>query len=112
MLGGAASFSLRGWGDLHAQSGSAPQPGAAADQLDKILRSKVLRVAVPKEFPPFGYTRDGILDGFDIVVARLLATDMRVSAKLEPVASGDRLVALLEDRVDFIISSLGKTAER
>jgi polar amino acid transport system substrate-binding protein len=95
-----------GWGLAAAQGKGEP------DQLDRILRSRVLRVAVPQEFPPFGFTRNGVVDGFDIAVARMLASDLRVSLKILPVASGDRLAALLEDRVDLIIASLGKTAER
>lgn len=72
----------------------------------------MLRVAVPQEFPPFGFTKNGVLDGFDIAVARMLAGDLRVSLKTLPVASGERLAALREDRVDLVIASLGKTAER
>lgn len=108
VLKGAAAAAGLGWG------GSALAQGAAApaDQLDRILRSKVLRVAVPQDFPPFGFTRNGVLDGFDIAVARMLAADLRVSLKTVPVASGERMAALLEDRVDIIIASLGKTAER
>ena len=84
-----------------------------ADQLDRILRSRVLRVAVPQDFPPFGFVNGkGALDGFDIAVARMLATDLRVALKTYPVASADRIPALLEDRVDVIIASLGKTPER
>ena len=84
-----------------------------ADQLDRILRSRVLRVAVPQDFPPFGFVNGkGALDGFDIAVARMLATDLRVALKTYPVASADRIPALLENRVDVIIASLGKTPER
>ena len=95
-----------GWGLAAAQGKGEP------DQLDRIQHSRVLRVAVPQEFPPFGFTRNGVVDGFDIAVARMLAGDLRVSLKIQPVASGDRLAALLEDRVDLIIASLGKTPER
>jgi len=109
-MAGAASLCAitgpLGWGVAAAQGKGEP------DQLDRILRARVLRVAVPQEFPPFGFTRNGVVDGFDIAVARMLAGDLRVSLKIQPVASGDRLAALLEDRVDLIIASLGKTAER
>lgn len=110
VLTGAAATGLGslGWGTVALAQGNA----APADQLDRILRSKVLRVAVPQDFPPFGFTRNGVLDGFDIAVARMLAADLRVSLKTVPVASGDRMAVLLEDRVDIIIASLGKTAER
>lgn len=106
-IAGAASLCTLGWGIAAAQG-----KGDAQDQLERILKSRVLRVAVPQEFPPFGFTKNGVLDGFDIAVARMLAGDLRVSLKTLPVASGDRLAALREDRVDLVIASLGKTPER
>jgi polar amino acid transport system substrate-binding protein len=87
-------------------------PHARADQLDQVLASRVLRVAVPKEFPPFGYTKDGATVGYDIAVARMLAQEMKVKLEIVPVASGDRLPFLQDGKVDLIISSLGKNAER
>lgn len=108
LTGAVAAATSLGWGGAALAQGTA----APADQLDRILRSKVLRVAVPQDFPPFGFVRNGVLDGFDIAVARMLAADLRVALKTVPVASGERMAALLEDRVDLIIASLGKTAER
>lgn len=107
-IAGAAGLCTLGWGGIAAAQGK----GDAQDQLERILNSRVLRVAVPQEFPPFGFTKNGVLDGFDIAVARMLAGDLRVSLKTLPVASGDRLAALREDRVDLVIASLGKTPER
>lgn len=106
-IAGAAGLCMAGWGIAAAQG-----KGDAPDQLDRILKSRVLRVAVPQEFPPFGFTKNGVLDGFDIAVARMLASDLKVTLKTVPVASSERLAALREDRVDLIIASLGKTAER
>lgn len=106
-LAGMAGLCSLGSGVAAAQA-----KGDAPDQLERILKSRVLRVAVPQEFPPFGFTKNGVVDGFDIAVARMLAADLRVTLKTVPVASSDRLPALLEDRVDLIIASLGKTAER
>lgn len=106
-LAGSAGLCMMGWDLAAAQTTAAPQ-----DQLERILRSRVLRVAVPQDFPPFGFTRNGVVDGFDIAVARMLAADLRVALKAIPVASADRLPALLEDRADIIIASLGKTPER
>lgn len=89
-----------------------PRPGAPPDQLDRILASRVLRVAVPKEFPPFGFIRNGIPEGYDIAIARMLALDMKVRLEIVPVASPDRLPYLQEGKVDLVIASLGKTAQR
>jgi polar amino acid transport system substrate-binding protein len=87
-------------------------PSARADQLDDILAAQVLRVAVPKEFPPFGYMKDGAPVGYDIAVARMLAREMKVRLEIVPVVSGERLSHLQNGKVDLIISSLGKNAER
>lgn len=82
------------------------------DQLDAIRNRKLLRVAVPKEFPPFGFVQNGAPDGYDIAVARMLAMDLNVRVELIPVISADRIPMLLDDKVDVIIASLGKNPER
>ena len=87
-------------------------PSARADQLDEIMAAKVLRVAVPKEFPPFGYMKNGAPVGYDIAVARMLAQEMKVRLEIVPVASGERLPHLQDGKVDLVISSLGRNAER
>jgi len=87
-------------------------PSARADQLDQILAHHVLRVAVPKEFPPFGLMRNGIAEGYDISVARMLAYDLKVRLEVVPVSSPERIPLLQADKVDVIIASLGKTPER
>lgn len=94
---------------LHA---APPAAAEAQDQLARIQASRVLRVAVPQDFPPFGFTQHGELLGFDISIAKMLAADLGAVVKLIPVASADRIPALLEDRADLIVSSLGKTPER
>lgn len=91
-----------------AQIGS-PKTG---DALDQILTQRLLRVAVSKEFPPFGSLKNGNPEGYDIAIARMLAMDMKVKLELVPVQSADRLPYLRDGKVDLVIASLGKTAER
>lgn len=94
-------------------AGSAAAIAAApADQLSQILSRKTLRVAVPKEFPPFGFIQHGEPSGYDISVARIMAMDLGVRLELVPVASAERLPHLQEGKVDLVIASLGKTPER
>ena len=85
---------------------------AANDQLTEILQRRVLRVAVPKEFPPFGSIQNGEVSGYDISIARILALDLGVRVELVPVSSPDRLPFLNDGKVDLVIASLGKTPER
>ena len=95
-----------------AQTAAPAKSGGPQDQLDRILAAGVLRVAVPKEFPPFGQLRDGIPVGYDVAVARMLALELRVRLEAMPVTSPERLPLLQDGKVDLIIASLGKTAER
>jgi polar amino acid transport system substrate-binding protein len=85
---------------------------AHADQLADVLQRRVLRVAVPSEFPPFGFIYKGVPDGYDIAVARMLALDLGVRAELVPVSSPERIPALESGKVDVIVASLGRTPER
>jgi polar amino acid transport system substrate-binding protein len=86
---------------------------ARADALDDIVKSGVLKVAVPQDFPPFGsVTSDLKPQGLDIDVATLIAKKMGVKIALVPVTSANRVPYLQTRKVDLIISSLGKNPER
>ncbi|MEO6921247.1 MAG: transporter substrate-binding domain-containing protein [Collimonas sp.] len=86
---------------------------ARADALDQIVKSGVLKVAVPQDFPPFGsVTSDLKPQGLDIDVATLIAKKMGVKIELVPVTSANRVPYLQTKKVDLIISSLGKNPER
>ena len=84
-----------------------------ADALDEIMKSKVLKVAVPQDFPPFGSVGSDMKPvGYDIDVAELIAKKMGVKAELVPVTSANRIAYLQTKKVDLVISSLGKNPER
>lgn len=86
---------------------------ARADALDDIQKHGVLRVAVPQDFPPFGsVTADLKPQGLDIDVATLIARKMGVKVELIPVTSANRIPYLQTKKVDLVISSMGKNAER
>lgn len=88
-------------------------PLSNADALDDILKNKVLKVAVPQDFAPFGSLDAGKkLAGYDIDMANLIAQEMGVAVELVPVSSADRIPYLTSKKVDLIISSLGKNPER
>jgi polar amino acid transport system substrate-binding protein len=90
-----------------------PMPVQAADALDRIIKAGVVRIAVPGNFPPFGDTgADTKLEGYDIDTAALIADALGVKLDLVPVSSGDRIPYLTGGKVDLVISSLGKDAER
>ena len=86
---------------------------AHADALDTIAKNGTLRVAVPEDYPPFGSVgTDMQPQGYDIDMAGLLAKSLGVKLKLVPVNSANRIPYLTTNKVDMVISSLGKTPER
>ena len=97
---------------LTALSLAAPQI-AAADALAEIEKSGTIRVAVPQDFPPFGSVGpDMTPQGYDIDVAKLIAEKIGVELELVPVTSANRIPYLQTQKVDLVISSLGKNPER
>jgi polar amino acid transport system substrate-binding protein len=99
-------------GALIALAGAWTGP-AAADALDAILEQGVVRIAVPRDLPPFGALDEaGQIEGYDVEVAKLLAGDLGVRLELRPVTSVERVPALLTHQVDLIIANLGVNPER
>ena len=86
---------------------------ARADALDDIVKSKVLKVAVPQDFAPFGSAGPDLKPvGYDIDMAAYIAGELGAKIELVPVTSANRLPYLQTKKVDLVISSLGKNAER
>jgi polar amino acid transport system substrate-binding protein len=90
-----------------------PTASVAENTLDDIIEAGAIRIAVPQNYPPFGFAgTDGKLEGYDIDVAELLARDLGVRLELVPVSSVNRIPYLQASKVDLIISSLGASPER
>ncbi|RZL96123.1 MAG: transporter substrate-binding domain-containing protein [Variovorax sp.] len=97
-----AAAALLAAGGAHAQTA-----------LDNIMKSKTLKVAVPTDYPPYGFVgTDMAPQGLDIDAARLIATKMGVKLELVPVTSANRIPYLQTKKADLVISTLGKNAER
>nr|WP_307156586.1 transporter substrate-binding domain-containing protein [Rhizobium paknamense] len=88
--------------------------GAAhADALADITARGTIRVAVPQDFPPFGSVGPDMQpSGYDIDMANLIGEKLKVKVELVPVSSANRIPYLQTNKVDLVISSLGKNAER
>jgi polar amino acid transport system substrate-binding protein len=98
---------------LIAGAACAAVPFAQADGLSDITSRGVLKVAVPQDFPPFGSVGTDMKPrGLDIDMAQLIADKLGVKLVLTPVTSANRIPFLTTGKVDLVISSLGKTAER
>lgn len=90
----------------------APNP-ASADALDAIMKSKVIKIAVPQDFAPFGSAGPDLKPvGYDIDMANLIAKELGVKVELVPVNSANRIPYLQTRKVDLVISSLGKNPDR
>jgi polar amino acid transport system substrate-binding protein len=86
---------------------------AHADALDSIMKSKVIKIAVPQDFAPFGSAGlDLKPQGYDIDMANLIGKELGVKTEIIPVTSANRIPYLQTNKVDLVISSLGKNAER
>jgi polar amino acid transport system substrate-binding protein len=86
---------------------------AQADALDSIMAAKVIKVAVPQDFAPFGSAGlDLKPQGYDIDMGNLIAKALGVKAEIIPVTSANRIPYLQTHKADIVISSLGKNAER
>lgn len=86
---------------------------AEADQLNAVQEKGVLKVAVPQDFPPFGSIGVDLQpQGYDIDMAAFLAKQLNVKLELVPVTSANRIPYLQTGKVDLVISSMGKNAER
>ena len=91
------------------------QPSAARAQgaLDSVLAKKSITIAIPTDFPPYGFVgTDMAPQGLDIDMARLIATKLGVKVELVPVTSANRIPYLQTRKADLVISTLGKNPER
>lgn len=86
---------------------------AQADALGDITARGTLRVAVPQDFPPFGSVGPDMAPvGYDIDMANLIGEKLGVKVELVPVTSANRIPYLQTNKVDLVISSLGKNPDR
>jgi len=85
----------------------------AQNALDKITQAKTIKIAVPTDYPPYGFVGlDLKPQGMDIDVAQLIATKLGVKLEMVPVTSANRIPYVQTKQVDLVISTLGKNPER
>ena len=93
-----------------ALAGTAAHSQAA---LDNILKSKLIKIAIPTDFPPYGSVgADMAPRGLDIDTAHYIAEKLGVKVELVPVSTANRIPYLQTKKVDLVISTLGKNPER
>ncbi|MEW9613259.1 transporter substrate-binding domain-containing protein [Shinella sp. S4-D37] len=87
---------------------------ARADTLDDVKEAGRIRVGMDQSVKPFAF-RDptsGEIVGSDVNVAKMIAADLKVSLEIVPLTAANRIPFLLSGRVDIVVSSLTRTAER
>jgi polar amino acid transport system substrate-binding protein len=92
-----------------ATSGSA----LAQNALDTIQKNKLIRIAIPTDYPPYGFVGIDLKpQGLDIDMANLIGERLGVKVELLPVTSANRIPYLQTRKADLVISTLGRNAER
>lgn len=89
--------------------------GAAHAQtaLDDVMARKTIRIAIPTDFPPYGFVGTDLKpQGLDIDMANYLGAKLGVKVELLPVTSANRIPYLQTRKADLVISTLGKNPER
>ena len=89
--------------------------GAAQAQsaLDGIQRSRLIKIAIPVDFPPYGFVGVDLQpQGLDVDMANYIGAKMGVKVELVTVSSANRIPYLQTKKADLVISTLGKNAER
>jgi polar amino acid transport system substrate-binding protein len=90
------------FGSAHAQSA-----------LQAIEKNRLIRIAIPTDFPPYGFVGVDLKpQGLDVDMAALIAQKMGVRLELVPVTSANRIPYLQSRKADLVISTLGKNPER
>jgi polar amino acid transport system substrate-binding protein len=85
----------------------------AQSALDGIQKSKLIKIAIPTDFPPYGFVGIDLQpQGLDIDMANYIAQKMNVKVELLPVTSANRIAYLQTKKADLVISTLGKNPER
>jgi polar amino acid transport system substrate-binding protein len=90
-------------------AGTAQAQGA----LDAIQAKKQITIAIPTDFPPYGFVGVDLKpQGLDIDMATLIAAKLGVKLELLPVTSANRIAYLQTKKADLVISTLGRNPER
>jgi polar amino acid transport system substrate-binding protein len=91
----------------------APLTASAQAALDEVMAKKAITIAVPTDFPPYGFVGiDMQPQGLDVDMARLIAAKLGAKVELLPVTSANRIPYLQTKKAHLVISTLGKNPER
>jgi polar amino acid transport system substrate-binding protein len=85
----------------------------ADNDLELIRKRGLVRVGIKKHAPPFSLKgKDGQYEGFDVEIAKAIASYLEVTLKLVPLDSKDRIPFLNNNKVDLVIATMTVTRSR
>ncbi len=85
----------------------------AQTALDDIMKTKEIKIAVPTDFPPYGFVGSDLKpQGLDVDMANYIAGKLGAKIELVVVTSANRIPYLQTKKADLVISTLGKNPER
>lgn len=88
-------------------------PAHAQSALDDIMKAKEIKIAIPTDFPPYGFVGTDLKpQGLDIDMANYIGGKLGVKVELVVVTSANRIPYLQTKKADLVISTLGKNPER
>lgn len=86
---------------------------AFADRLDEVKARGKIIVGVSDTTPPFSFRRpDGTFAGYDLDIVRIVASRLGVTVDMVPVSSAERIPLIVQDKLDFVATSMTRTAAR
>ena len=74
---------------------AAALPALAQTALDDVMARKLINIAIPTDFPPYGFVGTDLKpQGLDIDMANYIAAKLGVKVELVPVTSANRIAYL------------------
>jgi len=113
LVGLIAALALLTAGCTSSPAGAGGAPSDANSHLNKVLKSKTIRIAVQSEAAPWGVLQsNGKYEGFDIDLAKALGKSLGAKVKFVSTTNESRIPLLQADKVDVVIASFTATNER
>ena len=92
--------------------GGCASPGTASNHGSHAADQSVLRVGVAANMPPMIFTQGGQFTGLEADLARQLAADLGKTVRFIELPWDEQIDALLDGRIDIIMSNLSITPSR
>jgi polar amino acid transport system substrate-binding protein len=85
----------------------------AQTALDDVMARKSVTIAIPTDFPPYGFVGTDLKpQGLDVDMDTLIAGKLGVMFEMVPVTSSNPIPYLQTKKADLVISTLGKNPDR